>query len=60
MSARSKPADVSAAVNGGGRFSVRPRSTLAAAVNGGGEIRYSGNPQVTMAVNGGGNVSRGD
>jgi len=48
--------DVTAAVNGGGDISVRPRTRLTAAVNGGGEIRYLGNPAVTMAVHGGGAV----
>ena len=51
--------DVTAAVNGGGAISVRPRAQLTAAVNGGGKIRYWGNPAVTMAVHGGGSVQPG-
>lgn len=51
-------ADVSAAVSGGGRILVEPRSTLSAAVNGGGDIRYGGDPKVSMAMSGGGDVRR--
>ena len=51
--------EVTAAINGGGRIAVRPRSRLTAAVNGGGDIRYWGDPQVTMAVHGGGTVRPG-
>ena len=52
-------ANVTAAVNGGGRIAVHPRRSLQAAVSGGGEVRYLGNPQVSMAVNGGGSVRPG-
>ena len=50
---------VSAAVNGGGSITVRPRSTLSAAVNGGGHVRYFGNPVTSVAIRGGGAVTRG-
>lgn len=50
---------VSAAVNGGGIITVKPRATLSAAVNGGGLVRYCGRPAVSMAVHGGGAVAPG-
>lgn len=52
------PANVAAAINGGGTIRTNARRTLSVAINGGGSVTYDGRPQLTTAIQGGGTVHR--